>query len=132
MTGLVFPGSRFVGDADGLFGGLRFGFDEGLMRAEWIFSKDFGGPPGIVHGGALASVIDEAMTALIFHLFGMGFTAELNVRYIAPVPIDQKVIISSGLEDHKGRKVRLKGKICLEDGTVTNEAEALFILMTGQ
>jgi uncharacterized protein (TIGR00369 family) len=123
----MFKGSRFVGEGFA----LRFAADgNNILRAEITFDEAYMGPPGIVHGGALAAVLDEAMTATVFHNREPAFTAQLNVRYRQPVRIGERVRISGWLTQREGRKRWLRGEILNADDQVCVEAEGLFILMT--
>lgn len=92
------------------------------------------GHPGIVHGGYLATVLDEglgrtAFAALPHHV---GLTANLNVNYKAPCMAGQYIVLRSELTKGEGRKAWVEGRIeTLPEGdekpVVLAEATALFI-----
>lgn len=122
----MFVGSNFVGK--GL--GLRFAADaDDVLAAVMTFDERQMGPPQIVHGGALAAVIDEAMTATIFHHREPAFTAQLNISYRQPVRVGQPVTVRAWMKQREGRKRWLYADIRDEAGTLCAEAEGLFILM---
>lgn len=86
--------------------GLRLDWqsiDSGMVA---LFSpgEKFQGWQGVVHGGILATVLDEAMTRLAILVHGPAVTAEITVRYIAPALIGEPLWIRGEL-DSVSRKV---------------------------
>jgi acyl-coenzyme A thioesterase PaaI-like protein len=60
--------------------------------------------PGLAHGGVIAALVDEAAGSLLIAQ-GLRFvTAHLDVEYIAPVPIGQRLTITARLDSRHGRK----------------------------
>lgn len=51
------------------------------------------GPPGHVHGGATAGIIDEVMGICVWHQGVKGVTQELELRYLKPVPLQIEAMI---------------------------------------
>lgn len=90
------------------------------------FPAAFEGPPGRVHGGAVALVIDEA-TATVLPMIGrFGFTGSVSLRLIAPAPLDVEVEFRSRLVGEEGRKVFVH---CTGQGPegIFTEADATYI-----
>ncbi|KAJ7084625.1 HotDog domain-containing protein [Mycena belliarum] len=87
------------------------------------------GHDGIVHGGLLATLLDEALArnAITNLPDKVGVTATLNLRYKAPTRADQFIIIKTELVEQKGRKAVVKGRVEDLAGTLLVEADALFI-----
>ena len=89
------------------------------------------GPPGYLHGGLAATVLDETMAALDFVLDGTkSVTATLTVRYRQPVPLDGTPVRAEAWRDEAraARRVQTRyGRLVLADGTVAVEAEGLFV-----
>ncbi|KAJ6548208.1 HotDog domain-containing protein [Mycena vulgaris] len=87
------------------------------------------GHDGIVHGGLLATLLDEALgrNAIINLPEKVGVTATLSLKYKAPTRADQFVVIKTELVSLNGRKVVVSGRVEDLQGTVLVEAEALFI-----
>ncbi|KAI8871733.1 Thioesterase/thiol ester dehydrase-isomerase, partial [Ramicandelaber brevisporus] len=86
---------------------------------------------GIVHGGLVATVLDEmlARSAMPF-LPGMtGFTANLNIDYRSPAVADQLVVARSWpMGPLEGRKIRVKAELrSLKDGKLLAEATSVFV-----
>jgi acyl-coenzyme A thioesterase PaaI-like protein len=92
------------------------------------------GHPGIVHGGLLATMLDEGLARACFPALPnkIGVTASLKIDYRVPCPAGSYVVLKAYTQKVEGRKAWVKGWIELlgdEDGNGTKvvEAEALFI-----
>ncbi|KAG8732642.1 hypothetical protein FRC10_000785 [Ceratobasidium sp. 414] len=88
------------------------------------------GHDGIIHGGLLATLLDEALArnALLNLPAKVGVTANLSVNYRAPTRADQFISIHTHLKTLEGRKVALVGEIrSVESNEVLVTASALFV-----
>ncbi|KAF8173222.1 HotDog domain-containing protein [Mycena galopus ATCC 62051] len=87
------------------------------------------GHDGIVHGGLLATLLDEALArnAITNLPEKVGVTATLSLNYRAPTRADQFVVLKTRLVDLKGRKAMVTGRVEDVQGTLLVDAEALFI-----
>nr|GAT49606.1 predicted protein [Mycena chlorophos] len=87
------------------------------------------GHDGIIHGGLLATLLDEALgrNAIVNLPSKVGVTATLSIRYRAPTRADQFVVIRTALTSQSGRKALVKGTVEALDGTVLVEADAVFV-----
>ena len=92
------------------------------------------GHPGIVHGGLLATLLDEGLARACFPALPnkVGVTASLKIDYRVPCPAGRYVVLKAETTKVEGRKAWVKGWIELlgeEDGEGVKlvEAEALFI-----
>ncbi|MCX7597936.1 MAG: PaaI family thioesterase [Armatimonadetes bacterium] len=78
--------------------GLRLsGFRMAGERYEFEFTpaRHHQGWQGIVHGGIVATVLDEAMTRLLWEQGIKAVTAEIAVRYRKPLPVGTRVKVSA-------------------------------------
>jgi acyl-coenzyme A thioesterase PaaI-like protein len=99
------------------------------------------GHPGIVHGGLLATLLDEGLARCCFPALPnkVGVTASLKIDYKAPCMAGQIVVLKAETTKVEGRKAWVKGRLETlakaehwegegkKDGIVLTEAEALFI-----
>jgi acyl-coenzyme A thioesterase PaaI-like protein len=84
------------------------------------------GPPGYVHGGVSAMVMDHVL-GVANHVAGdTGMTGTLTIRYRRPTPLWQPLEITSRQVSVDGRKIRTVGAI-LSEGQECVLAEGLFI-----
>ncbi|BGP19582.1 hypothetical protein JCM10213v2_007677 [Rhodosporidiobolus nylandii] len=87
------------------------------------------GHEGVVHGGLLATVCDEALgrQALLNLPTNIGVTATLTMNYKKPTFANQYLVVRTQLEKQQGRKAWVKGVVENVEGEVLAEASALFV-----
>lgn len=100
--------------------GLRIAWKvEGqTMTGEFMPQPKFQGWQGVVHGGILATLLDEAMTRLAAIVYGGAVTAEMTVRYVAPARIGEKLHIRGEIVSGSSRLAELKAEITDASGVV--------------
>ena len=108
---------------------LSFIFDSIATTAEtWLIPDHrLEGSLGIMHGGYVSLLLDEAMGKV---LSGMGVkapTGNLNVRFRKPTPLGKLLHLRGSFIENQGRKYFLKGELLDENGVLLAEAEGLFI-----
>jgi uncharacterized protein (TIGR00369 family) len=101
--------------------GLRLNWctEGNTMYTEMIPSDKYQGWKGIVHGGILATLLDEAMTRLASILHGGALTAEITVRYIKPAQIGQKLYIRGEIVKESRKLIEMKASIQLDNASGT-------------
>ncbi len=110
--------------------GLRLVFynvGPGRVEARYAVDRAYEGYPGVVHGGIVAAMLDEAVGRVAMTEDPNHFlvTAKLELKYRAPVPIEQQLrIVGHRLRD-RGGITESEGWIYLPDGSVAVEAKAL-------
>ncbi|KAL4962550.1 PaaI family thioesterase [Aspergillus stella-maris] len=98
------------------------------------------GQNAIAHGGFLATCLDEVCGNLISAEGvdgGLGmFTVQLDVKYQAPVFIDEGagsvIVASAEVERVEGRKVFVEACVRDKDGVICTRGEAVFVKKKGQ
>lgn len=102
---------------------------EGDAYAFIHLGRSLCGHNGIIHGGLLATICDEALArTAFFHLPShVGVTARLELDYKAPTHADQFVVIKTELQEAKGRKAVVTGSILDMQGNVLVNARAVFV-----
>ena len=84
------------------------------------------GPPGYVHGGVSALLLDHTL-GVANHVAGeTGMTATLTLRYRRPTPLFQPLTITARQVGVDGRKIRTVGAISA-GGEECVTAEGLFV-----
>jgi len=112
--------------------GLKLRFYQtgvGEVSADYTVSKEYQGYPGVVHGGIVAAMLDEAAGRA-----HMGsdpprflFTARLNIRYRKNVPVGVKLHLVGTAGISKSRTAVATSAIYGPDGDLLAEAEALLV-----
>lgn len=98
---------------------------EGL-RGEVTLNTVYQGPPGLVHGGWIAALLDQAVGSVSAVETTPGLTAKLEVNYRRPTPLFTPLEVTAEVDRVEGRKVFVSGRIRAH-GEVTAEATALMI-----
>ncbi len=121
-----FPYSPVVGPLNAIAPPVVFTFDGERMSGHGTLAAPYTGPPGTVHGGVVAMVLDELLGAVNACL-GLGaYTGTLTVRYERPTPIGQELTFDAWVDRTEGRKVFTVGTISA-GGDVTARADGVFI-----
>ena len=83
------------------------------------------GYPGIVHGGVVASMLDEVVgrVAMIGDPHHFMFSVRLEVKYRHPAPAETPLLIRGRIIKLRGRLGKAVGEVILPDGVVAAEAE---------
>ena len=96
--------------------------------------EDLCGHPGIIHGGFLATMLDEGLARTCFAALPhkVGMTANLNINYRAPAQANQYVVLRGTTTKVEGRKAWVEGRVETlagegETPIVLADATALFI-----
>ena len=84
-------------------------------QAEFVPKKEHQGWKNIVHGGILATLLDEAMTRLAWVVCGGALTAEIQVRYLKPAHIGEKLLIFGEIIKENRKLVEMKAKVYKQD-----------------
>jgi acyl-coenzyme A thioesterase PaaI-like protein len=104
---------------------------DGSIHSEITMRPIHEGPPGGVHGGWVAALLDQLLGAANI-AYGVGaMTAELTIRYRKPTPVGVPLALRARTDSVDGRQVRTSGEITA-DGVVTAEARGLFIRPTAE
>lgn len=97
-------------------------------EATWTAGPVHEGPPGSLHGGLSASLLDSVLGTLVQVRGEPAVTGTLSVRYRRRVPLGVPLTISGALGERTGRRLPVTGRIEAE-GEVCVEAEALFVAL---
>lgn len=107
--------------------GLRLTFeeDEEKLYATWQPSSHYQGYNNVLHGGIVATLLDEAGAWCIYVKAGTaGVTSAMNVKYLRPVHISKgPVTIEASLSVMEGKSAKLLCSLADGDGTRCAEAE---------
>lgn len=94
--------------------------------SEVTMGPAYEGPPGLVHGGVLAAILDQVLGSAAEHAGAPGMTGTLTVRYRHGTPLGP-IRAEAWLDRREGVKTFTMGRI-IAAGAVTAEAEGVFIL----
>jgi acyl-coenzyme A thioesterase PaaI-like protein len=114
---------------------LKFFVDEASrVLCHVHLAAQFQGPPGHVHGGIIATLLDEAMSKANRHRNIVAMTRHISVDYRRPVPLETELTIEGWSETDAasatGRKHRCSAELRDADGEVLASAHGIFIQVT--
>lgn len=111
--------------------GLKLKFVEiaGRYVAKCVMDKNYQSFNGVLHGGIITTLLDEAMGGYLFHLKQPAYTGKLEVRYRRPTPTGEQLTVSGWIAGRKRNVVEMRSEIALPDGTITAEATAKMVVM---
>jgi uncharacterized protein (TIGR00369 family) len=88
--------------------------------------KHFQGYDGILHGGIVAALMDDGMCYAVTLDGPPVVTAELQIRYKAPVPVDRQLVVTASRLESRRNLFCCKAEISL-DGKILASATGKFI-----
>jgi len=108
--------------------GLHMSFYDdgaGMVMSKVTPPSHFEGYPGVLHGGIIATILDEVVgrVAMVKDHHHFMMTMKLLSKYRQPVPTGYELTAIGRAVRIGGRIAKAEGEIVLSDGTVACEAE---------
>jgi acyl-coenzyme A thioesterase PaaI-like protein len=97
------------------------------VRGEVTLSAVHEGPPGFVHGGVVAMLLDQILGHAVAAAGPPAMTAGMTVRFRRPTPFGQPLELTARITGTEGRKIHAEAECRTADGTLTAQATALFL-----
>jgi uncharacterized protein (TIGR00369 family) len=111
--------------------GLRLSFEinreKQTLKTIFTASPTFQGWDGIVHGGMISTLLDEAMAKLVYELGYQAVTASLEIKFKKPAPILEPLSVHGEITEVNKRLIRAKAHIAKEDGTILAAGTSTFL-----
>jgi uncharacterized protein (TIGR00369 family) len=114
------------------------------MHLEFLLAEDgsvvclaavpdtFEGPVGYVHGGIIATLLDEAMSKAVRARGVRAMTRHMEVDYLRPVQSGAPIRLEGHVTHHEGRKHWVQARILNDEGTELAKGKGLFIELRAQ
>ena len=109
-------------NADGLRLSFEIDADARTLKTQWTPDERFQGFSGIIHGGLVATVLDEAVAKLCVEVGIPAVTAGMDIRFLKPVSVGELLTIHGRIETTNGRVVTGVSEVIKPDGTVAARA----------
>ncbi len=110
--------------------GLKREFEEvdDHVEAEWEPEEYYQGYINVLHGGIIATMLDEVAAWCVTVKTGTaGVTSELKVKYLKPVFMNKgKILLRARIVKTEGSYVNLKCELSDGSGIICAESETLF------
>jgi acyl-coenzyme A thioesterase PaaI-like protein len=85
------------------------------------------GPPQHVHGGLVASLLDEAMAVVLLHEQKVAVTGRMKIDFLLPCPFPASYRFEAWLSESDGLSALLLSRMTGRDGREMASASARFI-----
>lgn len=110
---------------------LTFEQDDATNRIRGAFrlGPEYQGGANFIHGGIIATVLDEVMGKVCRFRNVRAVTAELTVEYLKPVPVDADLEMEGKEIEMNGRNIHIAGEIRNQDGQVLARARGRFVVL---
>jgi acyl-coenzyme A thioesterase PaaI-like protein len=102
---------------------LKFTKDGDEARSEFALGERYEGWPGILHGGIICTILDEAIAYACFPQI-KSVTAKAEFRFRQPAPVNVPMAVTARLVKKTRKLLTATATITLKDGTVLAEATA--------
>jgi len=123
-----------------LIGGRQEEFSEGMVRLSLVLTEEHTNPNGVMHGGVITTLMDEAVGGVIASVRGIDVmraaphsTVEMNVSFISSArPGDTIVVEATALKVGRsaafGEAVASRGS----DGAIVAKGRFTFVITGGR
>jgi uncharacterized protein (TIGR00369 family) len=109
---------------------LAFRLEDGVAVAEFDPDPQHRGYPGVMHGGLVATVLDEAMGWAIYGEGVWAMTARMQVRFRRSVPLDRRLRVRAYIVNRRQRLIQTRAELRDDGGTLLAEGEGTFLHVT--
>ncbi|MGH9774999.1 MAG: PaaI family thioesterase [Candidatus Acidiferrales bacterium] len=111
--------------------GMKLAFEQDddarKIRGRFNLAEEYQGGAGFLHGGIIATLLDEAMGKVNRFRGVRAVTAELHVEYLKPVHVGAQIVVEAYEERVEGRNLFHAGEIRDAAGTVLARGRGRFV-----
>ena len=111
---------------------LDFQWDGKTARAEFTPTQFYQGWSGVVHGGIIMCLLDEAMGYASLFEGASCATAKMQVKLGRPASINEPLVITSSVIKKTRKLFETKAAVSLNDGTLIAEGKATQFVVNAQ
>jgi uncharacterized protein (TIGR00369 family) len=102
---------------------------DGSVVAQATVAECFESGQGFLHGGIIATLLDEAMSKAMHVNDVLAMTRHIEVDYLRPVPSMKPIRIEARRTHNEGKKQYAHAQILSADGETLATATGLFIVV---
>jgi len=104
---------------------LDFHFDGDDYVTQFEVKPEHQGWTGLVHGGLLATVLDETMARLLWEKDLSAITGRLTVRYHRPAEVGKALTVRARIGKQRPPVIETTAEATDQDGTLVADATAV-------
>jgi len=130
VDGMQFQTTCFACGSDNPHGlQLKFRIDPvGTATASLVLGSEWEGLRGIVHGGIVTTLLDEAMAKAVAAIGCKTMTAELRVRFRQYAETGERLQVRGWVVSRKARLIETEATLVAADGSERTHAWAVFLV----
>ncbi len=106
---------------------LKFFRQGDYIQAEFNPSVTHEGYIHMMHGGIVATLLDEAMSWAVIDRGHLAVTARMEVQYRQPVPVTETLTVVGRVDRDRRRAIEASGEIRNKAGDILAESKGLFM-----
>ena len=114
-------------------GGLKLKFERSgdTILAPVKIGKVYESFPGVVHGGIVATILDEVMAQVAYSLDCLpSMTVGLRIRYLRPMQVDKKYTSEAKVISRVEQTVEVEGRLKSEEDNCVAVAKGTFFIVS--
>ncbi len=106
---------------------LRIELGDASARAAWTAGDDFVGWSDKLHGGIIATLLDEVMAWAPSSFDSWAVTAEMTIRYRSPAMPGEELVAEGRVVERRRRIYDVAGEVRGADGRVIAEGSGRYL-----
>lgn len=106
---------------------LHIELGDGTARTRWTAGEDFVGWSDKLHGGIIATLLDEVMAWAPSSFDSWAVTAEMNIRYRSPAAPGEKLVAEGRVVERRRRIYQVSGEVRGADGRLVAEGSGRYL-----
>lgn len=108
---------------------MEVSFNDDKAYSKLSLNREFQGWRDIVHGGVMATILDEIMAHAVLHYVGQAVTTSLQVTYRAPLHVGEEFEAIGYVAEKKSRAAVAKAEIRISGSNkLVARGESKFVL----
>ena len=106
---------------------LRIELGEGTARTEWMAGEDYVGWSDKLHGGIIATLLDEVMAWAPSSFDSWAVTAEMSIRFRSPAAPGERLEAEGHVARRRRRIYEVRGEVRGADGRLVAEGSGRYL-----
>ncbi len=106
---------------------LHIEIGEGTARAAWVAGRDYVGWSDKLHGGIIATLLDEVMAWAPSSFDSWAVTAEMSIRYRSPATPGERLIATGRVAERRRRIFEVVGEVRGADDRLIAECRGRYL-----
>ncbi len=107
---------------------LEFEYNDNEAKCIFIPKKEHQGWKDVIHGGILATVLDEAMAKLIINDYSFGVTSNMEIRFLRPAIVGEELTVTAKVREVNGKNVNATSVIKNSKNKIVASGKASYVL----